>query len=177
MPASPTWAVLARMARASRSTRRTRSRLRPPDPGGESIRTRRASLARRGRGVAHRARPGDQEPALAGRLLADRPRRRRGRSALRALGARGLLRAVRAAGLGVAAHIARDRLPDDRALRPLAPARRRAVRTAARRLRRHPAEALDRALGDDPVALPAVGGRRGHDARLERRDPSLACGP
>src|SRR6478735_186994 len=121
MPASPTWAVLARMARESRSTRRTRSRLRPPDPGGESIRTRRSSLARRGRGLAHRARTGDQEPALAGRLLADRPRRRRRRAALRALGAR-RLGALRAPGLRLAAHAARDRLPDDGALRALAPA-------------------------------------------------------
>ena len=43
-----------------------------------------------GRGLAHRARAGDQEPALAGRLLADRAGGRRRLPALRALGARRL---------------------------------------------------------------------------------------
>ena len=129
-------------------------------------------LARRGRGLAHRARAGDQEPALAGRLLADRPRRRRRRPALRALGAR-RLGALRAAGLELADPAARGRLPHDGALRALAPARRGAVRAAARCVRDHPPEALDGALGDDPLALPAVRRRRGHDAHLERRDPPL----
>ena len=128
--------------------------------------------ADRGRGLAHRARPRHQEPALARRLLADRAGGRRGLPALRALGAR-RLGAVSAAGLGLADPAARRRLPHDRALRALAPARRRAVRAAAGCVRDRAPEALDRALGDDLLALAAVGRRRGHDARLERRDPPL----
>src|SRR4029077_9458582 len=114
------------MAAASHSTRRTRSPTRPPDPRGEPVRTLGSGIGGCRRALAHRTGTRDEEPALAGRLLADRGCSPRRLPALRALGAR-RLGAFRAAGLQLADPARRGRRSHDDALRTLATARRGAV--------------------------------------------------